>query len=229
MKIIDLENCDHIIDRAAEVVRSGGVIAYPTDTSYGLGCDPRIPEALDRLVAIKRRDRKLGVPLLFSDFNQCEMYHDFGSLEKIIVRLFWPGALTIVVEARPEIPEHIRAGRTSVAIRVPDHIIPRGIANKIGGPIVGTSANRTGGPSPFDVSVAMEQLGQEVDLYIDGGASSVSNNSTIIGVEDAGEGEILNIKVFREGQISISKLEEVLNVDSDALRFWTSRIIFPDM
>lgn len=229
MKIIDLENCDHIIDRAAEVVRSGGVIAYPTDTSYGLGCDPRIPEALDRLVAIKRRDRKLGVPLLFSDFNQCEMYHDFGSLEKIIVRLFWPGALTIVVEARPEIPEHIRAGRTSVAIRVPDHIIPRGIANKIGGPIVGTSANRTGGPSPFDVSVAMEQLGQEVDLYIDGGASSVSNNSTIIGVEDAGEGEILNIKVFREGQISISKLEEVLNVDSDALRFWTSRIIYPDM
>ena len=229
MKIDNLAKCDHIIERAAEIVRAGGVIVYPTDTSYGLGCDPRIPEALDRLVAIKRRDRQLGVPLLFYDYNQCESYHDFGSLEKIIVRLFWPGALTIVVQARPEVPEHIKAGRSSVAIRVPNHIIPRGIAGRIGGPIVGTSANRTGGPSPFDVSVAMEQLGDEVDLYIDGGTTPATNNSTIIGVEDAGEGEVLNIKVFREGVITINKLEEILNVDTDARRYWTSRIIYPEM
>ena len=229
MKIDDLGKCDHIIERAAEIVRAGGVIVYPTDTSYGLGCDPRIPEALDRLVAVKRRDRQLGVPLLFHDYNQCEAYHDFGSLEKIIVRLFWPGALTIVVDARPEVPEHIKAGRTSVAIRVPDHIIPRGIAGRIGGPIVGTSANRTGGPSPFEISVAMEQLGDEVDLYIDGGSASATNNSTIIGVEDAGEGEVLNIKVYREGVITIGKLEEILNVDTDARRYWTSRIIYPEM
>ncbi|TFG33688.1 threonylcarbamoyl-AMP synthase [Candidatus Thorarchaeota archaeon] len=229
MKVDDLDNYDHIIARAVEVVQSGGIIVYPTDTSYGLGCDPRIPEALDRLVAVKRRDRKVGVPLLFNDYGQCETYHEFGSLEKIIVRLFWPGALTIIVDARPEIPEHITIGGRSIAIRVPNHVIPRAIANKIGGPVVGTSANRTGGASPFDVSVAMEQLGQEVDLYIDGGLASASNNSTIIGVEDAGEGEVLNIKVYREGAIAISQLEEMLNVDSDARRFWTSRIIYPDM
>ncbi len=229
MKIDDLNKCDHIIERAAEIVKAGGVIVYPTDTSYGLGCDPRISEALDRLVAVKRRDRQLGVPLLFSDYNQCEIYHDFGSLEKIIVRLFWPGALTIIVKTRPEVPEHIRAGRTSIAIRVPNHIIPRQIADKIGGPIVGTSANRTGGPSPFDVSVAMDQLGDEVDLYIDAGATPATNNSTIIGVEDAGEGDILNIKVYREGVIPISKLEEILNIDTDARRYWTSRIIYPEM
>ncbi len=229
MKIDDLSNSEHIIQRAAEIVRGGGVIVYPTDTSYGLGCDPRIPEALDRLVAVKRRDRQLGVPLLFSDYHQCEIYHEFGGLEQIIVRLFWPGALTIVVEARPEVPEHIKAGRSSIAIRVPDHIIPRGIADKIGGPIVGTSANRTGGPSPFDVSVAMEQLGEEVDLYIDGGPTPATNNSTIIGVEDAGEGDVLNIKVYREGVITIDRLEEILNVDSDARRYWTSRIIYPEM
>ena len=229
MKIDDFSKCDHIIERAVEIVKSGGVIVYPTDTSYGLGCDPRIPEALDRLMAVKRRDKQVGVPLLFHDYSQCETYHEFGSLEKIIVRLFWPGALTIVVGIRPEVPEHITVGRKTVAIRVPDHVIPRGIADKIGGPIVGTSANRTGGPSPFDVSVALEQLGEEVDLYIDGGPASASNNSTIIGVEDAGEGEVLNIKVYREGQITISTLEEVLNVDTDARRYWTSRIIYPDM
>jgi len=229
MKIEDPSKCDHIIERATEIVKSGGVIVYPTDTSYGLGCDPRISDALDRLMAVKRRDRRVGVPLLFTDYNQCETYHEFGSLEKIIVRLFWPGALTIVVSSRPEVPDHITAGRTSVAIRVPDHVIPRGIAYRIGGPIVGTSANRTGGPSPFDVSIALEQLGEEVDLYIDGGPASATNNSTIIGVEDAGEGDVLNIKVYREGQIPISKLEEVLNVDTDARRYWTSRIIYPDM
>ena len=90
MRIEDLEDCDDIIERAAEIVKSGGVIVYPTDTSYGIGCDPRIPEALERLKDVKRRDRRIGVPLLFSDMHQCEMYHNFGGLEKVIARLFCP-------------------------------------------------------------------------------------------------------------------------------------------
>jgi len=229
MRIEDIEKCDSIIERAAEIVKSGGVIVYPTDTSYGLGCDPRIPEALDRLRAIKRRDRQVGVPLLFNDLNQCEMYHQFVGLEKVIARLFWPGILTLIVEAKPEIPEHITVGRSTVAIRVPNHIIPRGIAQKIGGPIVGTSANRTGGPSPFDVTVAMDQLGDEVDLYIDGGPSSSTANSTIIGVEGIGTDEPLNIKVYREGQLSVDDLSASLKVDTDALMYWSSRFVYTDM
>lgn len=229
MRIEDIEKCDSIIERAAEIVKSGGIIVYPTDTSYGLGCDPRIPEALDRLRAIKRRDRQVGVPLLFNDLNQCEGYHQFVGLEKVIARLFWPGILTLIVEAKPEIPEHITVGRSTVAVRVPNHIIPRGIAQKIGGPIVGTSANRTGGPSPFDVTVALDQLGDEVDLYIDGGPSSSTANSTIIGVEGIGTDEPLNIKVYREGQLSIEDLSASLKVDSDALMYWSSRFVYTDM
>ncbi len=94
MRIEDLDKCDTIIERAVEIVKSGGVIVYPTDTSYGLGCDPRKPEALARLMAVKRRDIGVGVPLLFNDLGQSEMYHDFGGLEKVIARLFWPGALS---------------------------------------------------------------------------------------------------------------------------------------
>ena len=131
MRIEDLANCDTIIERAAEIVKSGGVIVYPTDTSYGLGCDPRIPEALERVMAIKRRDRRVGVPLLFSDLDQCQIYHEFVSLEKVIARIFWPGILTLVVEARPDVPDHITAGRSTIAIRVPNHVIPRGVAQKI--------------------------------------------------------------------------------------------------
>jgi tRNA threonylcarbamoyl adenosine modification protein (Sua5/YciO/YrdC/YwlC family) len=229
LKIQDLGNCDDIISEASSVILEGGLVVYPTDTSYGLACDPRQEAALEKLVAVKRRDRKLGVPLLFSDLSQCETYHDFGNLERIIARIFWPGALTLVVFAKVTVPDYITAGRDSIAIRVPDHIIPRGIAKAIGVPIVGTSANRSGGASPFNVETALEQLGDDVELYIDGGPSSSSLNSTIIGVEESEiEGEPSNIKVYREGDISIGRLTEDLKVDSEALRFWSSRIVYPD-
>ncbi len=229
MRIEDLANCDTIIERAAEIVKSGGVIVYPTDTSYGLACDPKIPEALERLIAVKRRDRRTGVPLLFNNLEQCELYHDFGSLERVIVRLFWPGILTLIVDARSDVPRHITADRSTIAIRVPNHVIPRGIAQKIGGPIVGTSANRSGGQTPFDVTVALNQLGEEVDLYIDGGPSQSTDSSTVIGVEGTGKDEPLNIKVYREGQLTISKLSESLKVDTDALSTWSSRFVYTDM
>ncbi|MFW9806352.1 MAG: L-threonylcarbamoyladenylate synthase [Candidatus Thorarchaeota archaeon] len=230
MRIEDIERCDHVIERAAEVIAAGGIVAYPTDTSYGLGCDPRNRESLERLIAVKRRDRRLGFPLLFADEAQCELYHEFHGLERVIARVFWPGALTLIVDPRSDVPPHITAGRSTIAIRVPDHVIPRGIARKIGGPIVGTSANRSGGPSPFNLSVALEQLGDEVDLYLDGGPSSAQHNSTIIGVE-ASEitEERLNIKVYREGALPISEIEANLKVDSDAMSFWSSRFIEPDM
>jgi L-threonylcarbamoyladenylate synthase len=230
MKIEDAEKCDNVIERAAEVIAAGGIVVYPTDTSYGLGCDPRNRDSLERLIAVKRRDRRLGFPLLFSDDTQCELYHDFQDLERVIAKVFWPGALTLIVKPRPDIPAHITAGRSTIAIRVPDHIIPRGVARKIGSPIVGTSANRSGGPSPFNLSVALEQLGDEVDLYIDGGHTQVKDNSTIIGVEEAEtEGDPLNIKVYREGLLPITEIETNLKVDSDAMKFWSTRIIEADM
>ena len=230
MRIEDIERCDNVIERAAEVIAAGGIVVYPTDTSYGLGCDPRNRDSLERLIAVKRRDRRLGFPLLFADETQCELYHDFQNLERVIAKIFWPGGLTLIVEPRPDVPVHITAGRSTIAIRVPDHMVPRGMARKIGGPIVGTSANRSGGPSPFNLSVALEQLGDEVDLYIDGGPAEVKDNSTIIGVEEPEtEGNPLNIKVYREGSLPITEIEANLKVDSDAMRFWSTRIIDADM
>ena len=113
---------------------------------------------------------------------------------------------------------------------MPNHVIPQGIARRIDGPIVGTSANRTGGPSPFDLTVALDQLSNEVDLYIDGGVSSTHNNSTVIEVQETVEnGDALNIKIYREGALSSEDISQKLKVDSDAMRFWTSRIIDADM
>lgn len=222
------ENMIIAIDEAVKVLSSGGLVVYPTDTSYGLACDPRNSEALERLFEVKQRNREIGVPLLFENISQCEPYHAFGGLELVLARLFWPGVLTLVVTAKESVPVYLTGGRGSIAIRVPNHVIPQKIASKLGTPVTGTSANISGGPSPFDLSVALEQLGNNVDLYIEGGPSAIDNNSTIIGVDEEPDG-YSSIKVYREGALPIEKLTESLRVDTDALRFWTNRIIYPDM
>lgn len=218
---------DELIDKIVNVLKEGGLVVYPTDTSYGIGCDPLNPEALKSLLRAKQRDPKFGVPLLFSDINQCNEYHTFHEFEKILARLFWPGALTLVVSPRKEIPKHIRGERESIAVRVPDHDIPRAVARRMGVPIVGTSANISGGPSPFSMDVALEQLGGSVDLYVDGGESKVNKNSTIISIVSSGDKS--HIKVHREGVITIERLTESLRVDSSALDFWTTQVIPTDM
>jgi L-threonylcarbamoyladenylate synthase len=230
IRIQDINDCGDIIDRAAGIIADGGLVVYPTDTSYGIGCDARNPDAMERLITVKRRDPSVGLPLLFESLSQCRMYHDFDSLEEILARLFWPGLLTLVVTAKAEVPYHITAGRSSIAIRVPNHVVPRGIADKIGGPIVGTSANRSGGPSPFDITTALEQIGNEVDLYIDGGQSDSTENSTIIGVEPGEKDDgSMNIKIYREGALSTARLSDVLGGDTDAVRYWSTRIVDADM
>ena len=229
LKMPDQNNCEDIIRQAASIILEGGLVVYPTDTSYGLACDPRQEEAMERLANAKQRGKDLGIPLLFSDLAQCEAYHEFADLEKILAKIFWPGALTLVVTASEAVPKHVTAGRNSIAIRVPDHVIPRGIAKEIGAPIAGTSANISGGESPFDIDTALRQLGELVDLYIDGGPSRSKLNSTIVGIEETGiTGEPLNIKVYREGEIAVEHLTDRLKVDSDALKFWTTRIVYAD-
>jgi tRNA threonylcarbamoyl adenosine modification protein (Sua5/YciO/YrdC/YwlC family) len=229
LTVKDEKTCDDVIQEAVRTIQEGGLVVYPTDTSYGIACDPMQEPALERLISVKKRDKGIGVPLLFSDIHQCEMYHDFESLERVLARLFWPGALTLIVTTKDAIPAYITGGRGSAAIRVPDHFIPRRIARELGLPIVGTSANLSGGETPFEVSVARGQLGDGVDLYIDGGPSSAKANSTILGVEGAGTEEPLNIKVYREGSLSVERITDSLRIDSDALRFWTNRIIYPEM
>jgi L-threonylcarbamoyladenylate synthase len=219
------KNLGRAVKEAVAVIRSGGLVVYPTDTSYGLGCDPTQEAAVDRLMAAKKRDPDMGVPLLFADIAQCETYHDFGELEKVLVNLFWPGALTLVVTAKHPVLAKVSGKRDSIAIRVPNHQVPRAITKELGSPIVGTSANISGGPSPFEVDAAVEQLGDSIDLYIDGGPSKSTANSTIIGVEP---GAPSNIKVYREGELTAERLNEILKVDAKALGLWTRRIIYAD-
>lgn len=222
------EEIKSAIAEAVEVLLAGGLVVYPTDTSYGVTCDPRNRDAFEKLFDVKQRSRSIGLPLLFADTKQCEEYHEFRGLEFAVTRLFWPGVLTLIVSVKEGVPEYLTGNRNSLAIRVPNHDIPRSIAKEMDTPIAGTSANISGGPSPFDVSVALEQLGDDINLYIDGGPSSLNNNSTIVGVDEEPDG-FSSVKIYREGALTIEKLTESLQFDSDALRFWTNRIVYADM
>ena len=224
---INDRNMSQVVDEAAKVLLAGGLVVYPTDTSYGLACDPRQENAIEKLIETKERRRDLGVPLLFADTKQCEPYHEFIDLERVLTRLFWPGPLTLVVSPNQDVSTLISGGRGSILIRVPGHPIPREIARKIDAPIVGTSANKSGGPSPYSVSESQEQLGDEVELYIDAGPSSSEKDSTIIGVQEEDDSSI--IKIYREGELSVTQLDNVLRGDSEALSFWTNRIVYANM
>lgn len=226
--VLDEDDYEYIINEAVDILQTGGLVVYPTDTSYGLGCDTRQDGILDKLFATKKKGPNIGVPLLFSDLSQLSSFHELKDLEIVIARMFWPGALTLLVPVKDNVSKRLTGGRNTLAVRVPNHSVPRGIAKKLNHPIVGTSANLTGGPTPFDLITAKEQLGDKVDLYIDGGVSSSTNSSTIVSVIREEDG-ISSIKVYREGEIQIGDIKERLLVDTDAQRFWTSRIVFADM
>ncbi len=215
-----------IAARAAEILRAGGLVVYPTDTIYGLACDPRIDDSVKRLLDVKRRSASLGLPLLFANMAQCEQYHVFEELERILATLFWPGALTLVVRLKQPLSPLLTGTRDTVAIRIPNHIIPCEIARHLDSPIVGTSANISGGASPFEVSTAREQLGDDVDLYIDGGPSRATASSTIVGIDSGPPSSII---VYREGQIPLKQLIAELQVQPRAMELWSSRIVYADL
>ncbi len=168
------------------MLKRGGLVAYPTDTVYGLGADPLNEKAVARIYEVKNRPRNLPLPLLLAD--RSDLPQVALIVPEIAWRLaerFWPGGLTLVVRKNPLIPDSITAGGDTVAVRVPDHPVTIALIRGLGRPIVGTSANLSGKPSPVTAEDVREQLGNEVDLIVDGGRCPGGIESTVIDVSDA--------------------------------------------
>ncbi len=133
-----------------ESLQAGGMVVYPTDTLYGLGVDPRSEGGLRKLLAIKGREGKKPIPLLLDGAERVSLWADHVSAAASrLIEKFWPGALTIVLPARHDVPVHVTAGGGTVGLRVPDHPIPRALARALEGAITGTSANRAGNPGDW--------------------------------------------------------------------------------
>lgn len=169
-----------LIEEGAEVLRSGGLVAYPTDTVYGLAALPEDHAAVENLFAVKRRDPGQSTPLLIASPRDLMLVtDDVPQVAMDLIRDFWPGGLTIVLNKSPRFFTRAVTG-TTVGLRVPDHIVPRELVRLLNSPITGTSANIAGGPEPITAQDVREQLGESVQLVIDGGPCAGGTPSTVV-------------------------------------------------
>jgi len=187
---------------ASQIVRSGGLVIYPTDTLYGLGCDPLNVEAVKRVFKVKG-ERKKPLPILASGIESVEKIAFLSERAKKIAARFWPGPLTLVVPKKHALPDLVTCNAASVGVRVPKHDVAIQLIRLSNGLLVGTSANKTGAKPPRTAYEAAEQLGEEVDMILDGGPTTVGKPSTVVDLTSE------KPKILREGPIS---LEEVLRV-----------------
>ena len=196
------------IRRAAEALSKGGVIAIPTDTLYGLAADALNPDALDRVYAAKGRPADMPLPVLVSGWEQSLQVATVSSEIEVPARrlaeAYWPGSLTMVLPAAPGLPQRLTAGRDTVAVRMPDHPVPRALADALGRPITGTSANRSGEPDITDPDELRRVLAPRVDGIIVSGPKPVGGASTIVAV--SGDG----IRLLREGVLPYERVRATL-------------------
>jgi L-threonylcarbamoyladenylate synthase len=171
------------VDRAIEILKAGGIVAFPTDTVYGLGGDAFNSEVAERIYSVKQRPRSLPLPILLSDSTQVAAVVDFTpEIARFLMKRFWPGGLTLVLPRGASLPEIICAGSDKVAIRIPNHVVPLTIIHSLGAPIIGTSANISDKPSPVTAQEVEQQLGSKIDLIIDTGRCTGGLESTVVDV-----------------------------------------------
>ena len=174
-----------LIRRAADIVMAGGLVAYPTDTFYGLACDPRNPHAIARLFAAKNRDGRRPSPLVGASLEQVSAAVDLNAVARRLAAAFWPGPLALVLPARAEIQRTVLGGLDTAAVRVPADATARALAEAVGFCITATSANRSGEAPVTRASDLDQHLGDQLDFVLDGGTAPGGAASTIVDVTSA--------------------------------------------
>ena len=191
------------IKRAATIIRNGGIVAYPTDTVYGLGANVFLPQALDKIMAAKRRPDEKSLPVLIADRAHLgDLVTRVPQDAARLIEAFWPGALTIVLIKQPHLSPLL--GDDTLAVRQPDHAAIMALLAAAGCPLTGTSANRSGMPPATTAEEAEDQLGSAVDLILDGGPTPGSTPSTVI------DCTAQPARILREGAVTRSALAAVL-------------------
>jgi len=194
------------VKKCADVLRAGGIAAYPTDTVYGLGADVYNNGAVKKIFIAKQRPLNLPLPVLIADISQLkELATDIPPLAKKLMAKFWPGALTIVFNKAPAFNSLVLAGSGKVALRMPNHSVTLMLIHEAGHPIVGTSANLHNLPAVLTAAEVRKQLGTELDFILDGGPCPGGIESTIVDV--TGD----KPSILRKGAIPEKDLLDLLN------------------
>ena len=193
------------IKKAISILKKGGLVAYPTDTVYGLGACMTNIHAVERIFQVKGRPKGMALPILLADRTQIEEIVKSVPLSaRRLADEFFPGALTIILPKSDVVPDIITGGGRTVAFRIPNHPVALALIKGLGKPIVGTSANLSGQSSPLTAAEVQTQIGDKIDMVIDGGRCPGGIESTVVDL--SGEKPI----VRRQGAISIEKLRKIL-------------------
>jgi tRNA threonylcarbamoyl adenosine modification protein (Sua5/YciO/YrdC/YwlC family) len=196
------------IDYIVSCLRKGDVVALPTDTFYGLAVDPVNLHAVEQIYQIKTRQKFKPLSLLIASLAQAyELVRDSDPLLDKLAERFWPGPLTIIVEAGTRLPLRSTANTGHVALRVPDAAIPRAVVERFGLPITATAANLQGASECTNAACVRDQLGDLLPLIVDGGPTGRTQPTTIVDLT-LGDGRW---EILREGAIPTHEVVSVLN------------------
>jgi L-threonylcarbamoyladenylate synthase len=191
---------------AVEVLRSGGVVALPTDTVYGIAVATSTPGGIERLFAVKRRPPDKGIMLLLDDAAQAARAGVMTPAAVALADATWPGGLSVVVPQRPDVPwpAVLTGGGATIGLRVPDHDSPRTLARGVG-PLPTTSANVSGLPEARDAAAILDQLGASIELVLDGGPAHGGPASTVVDCTG------IRPSVVRVGAIPVGEVAAILD------------------
>jgi L-threonylcarbamoyladenylate synthase len=205
------------IARAAELLRGGGVVAFPTETVYGLGARAFDPVAVARIFEIKERPQFDPLVVHLADRAMLEsVVTRVPQSARTLIERFWPGALTLVLEKTPRVPGIVTGGLPTVAVRMPSHPAARALLEALGEPLAAPSANPFGRLSPTRAEHVAQGLADRVDLILDGGPSTLGVESTIVAFDP-------EPVLLRPGAVSLEELEAVVGPLSTDLRVKTVR------
>jgi len=196
---------NQVIDYAASFIQRGSVVGIPTDTFYGLSADPFNLAAIEQVFQIKGRPENRALPILVNSVEQAvTLVRDVPSAFLTLANKFWPGALTLVVEATHRLPLKVTGNSRRVALRWADSRITTALIEAVGGPVTGTSANLSGYPSCTNAQQLVRQLGHRLPLILDSGDTGAILASTIVRVDDD------EWAVIREGAVAEAEIRKVL-------------------
>ena len=190
---------------AVRLLRAGKVIAFPTDTVYGVGASGFNERAIEQLYIVKDRPRDKAIPYLLANARDLSLVaREIPDAARLLAAKFWPGGLTLVVSAASRVPRILVAGGDSVAVRVPNHATTRALIDGVGAPLATTSANLSGAPDPATAQEAFAQLNGRIPFVLDSGATRGNVPSTVVDVTTEPP------TVLRVGVISVDEIERVL-------------------
>jgi len=196
---------DKGLDSAAEVIRDGGIIAYPTESSYALGVDPANAEAVKRLFCLKGRPESMAMPLIAGVMSEVrDVTKEISALGDRLIEKFWPGPLTLIFEAADDLPRLLTGDKGGIGIRVSAYPLCNRLTLAVGGPLTSTSANSTGDPPALDAEEIEAHFKDTIELILDGGRLAKGPASTVVDVR--GERPI----ILREGAVNTADILRAL-------------------